>query len=745
MARKSTPKVDDVFLTINKDNVDKPILDHPNIDSNTKDKMKKQNDKAAKEVADSKTSNNFINNNIPDYNSTGDDFLNDEGTYVKKLDSDTSDTTNSTYETYKNEQKEKEEETKNKFNFEIEVDENGKTKKKTINDKVKISNNIPDKTYIVSDNSTIKIINIGDKNQAIAKRPNLETVKGEKSKRKKETQLVNEMLELLSNKDGVENKYTIINSYKQNKEINPNNIDNRNIKDSPYGPFLDTNFNLNADINNVTFENLKGDKKVEIYNGQGKKLGLRPLVSKNKFDKPIIQDFYSAIARLESAASLDNIQIKLIRAFQSYENQIEIRRKYAPNNKKSNTKWLETAEPNAGFTNEYGDKIKVNKPGYGYHILGNTFDIDTRDDKTYEWLVKYAHNYGFYRTIPYEIWHWEYKPWLYRLGGIENPSNKKNNESVGGWKNESWEKLYTKLTNTKDPKGPKFLPNGHSSWLGIKGIIKNDIINDIPPFISKEDSGTTINFADLVKETPPGKSDGIPENERQLITQLKRIFNKKGYRWFNGIMQLNLIGVRNKEKKVGNLVEKYGEFDDLFYCIWKDKNNQIKVKKYNVTTEPGKETLIPNSSYYKQNGTAILKPGQYPVYKLGFHGSNKPYLAFWQVRGEVKVARDKTGSEVYDYDAPTQSGFFGINIHKSSYGVTQKISNWSEGCQVFSSFEQWKEFIEIARKSAEYQGESYSKIKKAETLPNDKILSVRENPEYQFGEFTYTLIEEEDF
>ena len=47
------------------------------------------------------------------------------------------------------------------------------------------------------------------------------------------------------------------------------------------------------------------------------------------------------------------------------------------------------------------------KPGYSNHQNGTAVDITSSD---YSWLSKYAHKYGFIRTVKSEKWHWEYKP-----------------------------------------------------------------------------------------------------------------------------------------------------------------------------------------------------------------------------------------------------------------------------------------------------------------------------------------------
>jgi predicted chitinase len=117
-------------------------------------------------------------------------------------------------------------------------------------------------------------------------------------------------------------------------------------------------------------------------------------------------------------------------------------------------------------------------------------------------MVKYAHNYGFYRTIEFEPWHWEYKPWLYRFGGVENPNTTSRLiNSEGGWVNDNWQKLYVKYSEESNPTGPKFLPNNHKTWMGYNSDVTIlNIENNPLPFIS-ESTNEILSFADLVRET----------------------------------------------------------------------------------------------------------------------------------------------------------------------------------------------------------------------------------------------------
>jgi hypothetical protein len=48
------------------------------------------------------------------------------------------------------------------------------------------------------------------------------------------------------------------------------------------------------------------------------------------------------------------------------------------------------------------------KPGYSNHQSGHALDLNTSSSGVYSWLTKHGGSYGFKRTVPSEIWHWEY-------------------------------------------------------------------------------------------------------------------------------------------------------------------------------------------------------------------------------------------------------------------------------------------------------------------------------------------------
>ena len=123
-------------------------------------------------------------------------------------------------------------------------------------------------------------------------------------------------------------------------------------------------------------------------------------------NKLVIADYYPPFKKMVDAAKIDGVTIILNDAFRKYEDQMKLRVKNAPYNKKNNKEFLETSS-STNF-NPY-----TGRPGWSRHHYGIAFDISTAGgkNKAYKWLEKNALAFGFIRTVKSETWHWEYEPW----------------------------------------------------------------------------------------------------------------------------------------------------------------------------------------------------------------------------------------------------------------------------------------------------------------------------------------------
>ena len=193
-------------------------------------------------------------------------------------------------------------------------------------------------------------------------------------------------------------------------------------------------------------------------------------------------------------------------------------------------------------------------------------------------------------------------------------------------------------------------------------------------------------------------------NAKYSKDKIEAIIKAKGYKWFEGDYNLNIVGVRNSDTgtKVTNA------FDDKITVSYQVGGEWV-YKEWMNTTDPGTKGV---KEYHNAAGVARLVPGQYiNSHALGMHQGK--YEALKQF-GKVKVYRDANRDMNYDEDK-IQEGIFGINIHKAGANSTL-VENWSEGCQVFKRAADFEEFMVIARKAA--------------SVGNSK--------------FTYTLIESKD-
>lgn len=204
------------------------------------------------------------------------------------------------------------------------------------------------------------------------------------------------------------------------------------------------------------------------------------------------------------------------------------------------------------------------------------------------------------------------------------------------------------------------------------------------------------------------------------LQKLKEVIEKKGYRFFIGQYNLNIVGVRS-------LNSKSNSFDDLLIVAFKIAD-QWKMKVYPITTDPGKHWL---NNPMTSGGTAILVPGQYPgCYVLGIHGRSHAsggYPALEQAK-PMNYVRDNNKDEIVNIDlyrnpANVFSANLKTNIHRANSGWLSSLKKFfnverhSAGCQVFQYADHFDEFLNICVTSKQYYGNS----------------------------FTYTLLEEADF
>ena len=176
--------------------------------------------------------------------------------------------------------------------------------------------------------------------------------------------------------------------------------------------------------------------------------------------------------------------------------------------------------------------------------------------------------------------------------------------------------------------------------------------------------------------------------------QIEETMKQKEYKYFTrGEYNLNVIGIRNSSTgfKVTN------RFDDLMTLSYKE-NGIWKFHTFDCTTDPGTHWV---ENIMRKEGVAVLKPGQYRhSHKIRKHQGR--YEALGQ-QNPMTVYRDNNRDNNYDLDDNnTQTGLFGINIHRATKYAGKKssqVDKWSAGCQVIASNDDWRLFMKICRKA----------------------------------------------
>lgn len=183
-----------------------------------------------------------------------------------------------------------------------------------------------------------------------------------------------------------------------------------------------------------------------------------------------------------------------------------------------------------------------------------------------------------------------------------------------------------------------------------------------------------------------------------METILQQALAQRGYRIATRPFELNIIGIR-ANTHIPNV------FNDSLNVLFTDSSGKAIAYTWMATTDPGTYWL---KNPLNDQGTAILKPGQYPgSHALGMHRG--AYLALVQVK-PLTVVRDFNRDGKADYDTGRQeTGLFGINIHRAQVnGLTKYIDNYSAGCQVFANVEDFNTFLQLAERHKNLYGNSFT-------------------------------------
>lgn len=171
---------------------------------------------------------------------------------------------------------------------------------------------------------------------------------------------------------------------------------------------------------------------------------------------------------------------------------------------------------------------------------------------------------------------------------------------------------------------------------------------------------------------------------------IKQSVLKKGYFWREDIPMI--VGIRTNN----NLPNVFNDY--IVLCIG---NKNKFFKGWMGTTEPGTYWL---EKPMNNLGTAVLQPNQYVnCWRIGYHGSGlNKHEALVQCNS-ITVYRDNNKDLIPEKTQRLTKGLFGINIHSTGIlnWIAKNIDKWSAGCQVFASYNSFKEFMFLLKESKE--------------------------------------------
>lgn len=195
--------------------------------------------------------------------------------------------------------------------------------------------------------------------------------------------------------------------------------------------------------------------------------------------------------------------------------------------------------------------------------------------------------------------------------------------------------------------------------------------------------------------------------DQPQVDAIIEVMEAKNYEIFKNERghDLNIVGIRTDDDSANS----FNDWLTVFYSF----GNVWNFFAFPATTDPG--------TYYRRNplnvrGTAIMKPGNYrSAYKVGRHRNYKAL----QQQGNITVFRDANKDATIDTAGVEEdTGLHAVNIHRANaHRPSIQVGRWSAGCQVVQDPDQFAFLLMLCDRAKEKFGNN----------------------------FTYTLLEEEDF
>ncbi|MCA9552933.1 MAG: hypothetical protein KC933_23055 [Myxococcales bacterium] len=177
----------------------------------------------------------------------------------------------------------------------------------------------------------------------------------------------------------------------------------------------------------------------------------------------------------------------------------------------------------------------------------------------------------------------------------------------------------------------------------------------------------------------------------QLIAHMGSL----GYRVFEGVLNLNIVGLRGPNRVAG-------AWDDRIGVLYQVRGTapdalEWRLELYEATTDPGRHYL---NEPMRPVGTAVLVPGQYRgVYEFGLHRGR--YEALVQ-RQPMRFWRDGDCDDFLDLEGPEEEAIIGCNLHRAAaHALVPDVGRYSAACQVVRDPAHFAALMDLCHHSAD--------------------------------------------
>jgi hypothetical protein len=304
-------------------------------------------------------------------------------------------------------------------------------------------------------------------------------------------------------------------------------------------------------------------------------------------------------------------------------------------------------------------KLSIDMDGIGGMVIGNLFKIPE-----------------------------EFLPRGYKGGGPGSPGPKRIAYAVTGLshtvQNSDWTTtIESQFIIMDEPKG--------SSTIDLKTI------KSIIKVLASENVEQS---KDAIAKIDPAKQPGPPSKDIPPSITVDRVIaamQKKKYSFYAntdfGKSKLNIVGIRASDKAFNSPSTNY--FTDHIVMFYYEDGKRYERIGW-LTTAPG---LTYEAQKFGGTGrTIMMQEGQYiDAYTRGLHQGKVDTLVQRKLQ---QYHRDESLNAQYN-SVRVEGGVFGTNIHPSGqYGATDPkklINNWSAGCQVFRSYDDYLWMMQAVR------------------------------------------------